>query len=566
MAFQQPVHAPPPSTSIATEAQDRATEPIRSHNVAPTDAQEWVLFPTPQHRSSSPLQTASTAYTPQTTGLSRLSEFGSFNTAAPSGPYNENEEAPDDDDLDSLDDGLHAFQEHSGQQTAYADPIGSILPTHDGLGTFPGSSALVQEHLWHFENTNPRRRSLGHNRRRSSVQRRLDALEHDDGLRMERERMDRIERWRLEHSRILLEEVEKASRTSSHHVDIATFITDAEMSSTVTRGATPRETSAPSTKAEARSHAGGDNPWLRFAHSVIRDLMGIDQAVLALLFGEALPPTHEGDLLTSTSDRGYSGQSLVLQSSSSPGLNLLRRLSQELVSILYQFSYMPTAIGSPVNRMTLDYAGIPIADACRQQSPNRSMLHSDRLEPELESILNPVFKPTLEEGPESAKSDFGHAALWGIEEEPLDNMSASQDQEYWEQAPSIRTVFRLLQQHFTARRRPLLAASTISSSKKPSNVATASTADSLRRASVIRQHHPLVSRQHPRRNTTISRQYSSHSIPNLSSPLFRRGDGSCASMSSRKSKRGSGSSRHYWDIGGSIGSGSVGGIGVWGEV
>lgn len=567
MAFQQPVHAPPRSTPITTEAQDTATEPIRSHHVAPTVAQEWVLFPTPQHRSSSPIQTASTVCTPQTAGLSRLSELGSFNTATRSGSYHEDEDALEDDDLDSLDDGLHAFHEHlPGQEAAFPDHVGSILPTHDGLGTFPGSSALVQEHLWQFEHTNPQRRSLGHNRRRSSVQRRLDALEHDDGLRMERERMDRIERWRLEHSRILLEEVEKASRRSSHHIDITTSTTDAVMPRTGSRGATFRETSTPSTKAEARSQEGGDNPWLRLVHSVMRDLMGIDEAVLALLFGEALPPAHEGDLLTSTSTKGYPGQSLVLQSSSSPSLNLLKRLSRELASVLYQFSFVPAVVGSPVNRMTLDYAGIPIAEACRQQPPNSSMLHSDRLECGLESILNPAFRPTLEEGPQSAKSDFGHAALWGIEEEPLDNMSASQDQEYWEQAPSIRTVFRLLQQHFAARRRPLLATSTFSSSKKPSNIATASTADSLRRASVIRQHHPLVSRQQARRNTTISRQYSSHSIPNLTSPLFRRGDGSCASISSRKSKRGSGSSRHYWDIGGSIGSGSVGGIGVWGEV
>jgi hypothetical protein len=39
---------------------------------------------------------------------------------------------------------------------------------------------------------------------------------------------------------------------------------------------------------------------------------------------------------------------------------------------------------------------------------------------------------------------------------------------------------------------------------------------------------------------------------------------SCASQSTKKSRK-SGSSRNYWDIGGSVGSGPAG-LGVWGEV
>ncbi|KAL8903923.1 MAG: hypothetical protein Q9207_003603 [Kuettlingeria erythrocarpa] len=405
-------------------------------------------------------------YTPQTAGLSRLSEFGSFNTAARSSPDNEDEDALDDDELDSLDDGLHAFQERlPGQDAILPYQIGSILPTHDGLGTFPGSSALVHEHLWQFEIANPRRMSSSHNRRRSSVQRRLDALEYDDGLRMERERMDRIERWRLEHSRILLEEVERASRRSGHHFDNATPTTHVgEMPSAGTHGAISGVASAPVEKAEAKSQEGDDSPWLRLLHSVMRDLLGIDEAVLALLFGEALPPTHEDDLFTtSTLGKAYPGSGSLLHSDSNRSLNLLTRLSQELASVLYQFSYVPAVIYSPVDRRTLDYAGLPITEACTQQPLDVSPFHPDRSEPGLESTPNPIFNPTLEGRPQSAGSDSGHAALWGIEEEPLDNASASQDHEYWEQTPSIRTVFRLLRQHFTARQCPLLAANTFSS-------------------------------------------------------------------------------------------------------
>lgn len=570
MAFQQPVHAPPRTAPILPEAQARAPEALPTQHIAPADAQEWVLFPTPQRPSPSLIRTASTTNTPQTAGLSRLSEFGSFNTLARSGVDNEDEVAlQDDEDLDSLDEGLHAFQEHvTGQETTYADHIGSILPTHDGLGTFPGSSALVQEHLWQFESANPQRKTLGHSRRRSSIQRRLDALEHDDGIRVEKDRMERIERWRLEHSRILLEEVEKASRRrSSHQLELPTAATlDIEKASTGAHGTASRGTPVPFTKADARKLEGGDNPWFRFVQSFLQDLMGIDDDVLSLVFGEALLPVNEGRTLdTSTTGRDVLKQGIALQSSPALNLTILNHLSQELASALRQLSYTPAVVGSPVDRITLDYAGIPVAQPGAQQPSPPSAIQSDTPEAGAESTPNPVFKPTLEDRPRSAGSDFGHAALWGIEEESVDTLSSTQDREYWEQTPSIRTIFRLLHQHFTARRRPLLTASTLGSSKA-SNVATTSTADSLRRASVIRQHHPLVSCQHARRTAAINRHHSSHSLPYLYSPLFKRGEGSCASMSSRKSKRGSGSSRNYWDIGESIGSGSVGGIGVWGEV
>ncbi|KAI4089930.1 MAG: hypothetical protein LQ348_003987 [Seirophora lacunosa] len=571
MALQQPVHAVPYPTPLAVEAGNKSSDASPLRQPAPTDTQAWLLFPAAKQPSLSQVGTASTTCTSQTAALSRLSEFGSFDTLhCPAPDDSENGYAlEDDEDLDSLDEGLHAFQEHlQAQEPTHADHACAILPAHDGLGTFPGSSALVQAHLWQFERANPQRKPLGHNRRRSSVQRRLDALEHDDGLCMERQRMDRIERWRLEHSRILLEEVEKASRRrSSHAMELPTAATvqvakEAGIADHGTISAASRAATLSSATENTASVDNGGNPWYRIVRILIRDLLGIDEGVLSLIFGEALPceDLYIKDILPAT-DRGERNRSLTLQSSPTSSLKLLDRLSQDLASVLRKYSYTPVAVGSPVNRVTLDYAGIPIADARQPSTP--SVIPFDSSEAESDS---PLFKPTLEGRPRSAGSEFCHAALWGIEEEPaVDKLSASQDQEYWEQTPSIRTIFRLLQQHFTARRRPLLAAGNASASK-PSNVATTSTVDSLRRASVIRQYHPLVSRQHARRSATINRHYSSHSIPNMSSPLCKRAEGSCASISSKRSKRGSGSSRNYWDIGGSIGSGSLGGNGAWGEV
>ncbi|KAL8828302.1 MAG: hypothetical protein Q9170_006665 [Blastenia crenularia] len=573
MAFQQPVIAPSRSPPVAPAIKQQGTHALPTQQAQPAESQEWILFPAAPRTSSSYIQTASTAYTPKTAGLSRLSEFGSLNTADRSSPHDGALE--DDEDLDSLDDGLHAF--HEPQGSIYNDRNGSILPTHDGLGTFPGLSAPVQEHIWRFEQNNPQRRAIGHSRRRSSVQRKLDALEYDDGTRMERERIDRIETWRLEHSRILLEEVERESRRLSNQMDppTAAALDVVEETSANTHNAL---SSAPQVTLSAGKRVDGESTehrgtfWHRIIQSLLQDVIGLDDMVLSLMFGEALPSedTHSWDD-ASTSGKKGPNQSLILQSSPTLSLAILNRLSQELVSALRQFSYAPAVVGSPINPISLDYAGIPIAETPVNQASAPSFTQSEKEELEDGRSSTPLFKPTLREFPRSPASEFGHAALWGIEEEATDTSFGAQDNEYWEQTPSIKTIFRLLQQHFIPRRRPLLTASTFSSSK-PSNLATTSTADSLRRASVIRQHHPLISRQNKRRTGTSSllghqhHRYSNHSTHNGSSPLFKRGEGSCASISSRKSKKGSGSSRNYWDLGASVHSGSVGGIGIWGEV
>lgn len=576
MAFQQPVLAPSRSTPVAQKFRQQAADVSSIQRPQPAESQEWVLFPTAP-RPSSNIQTASTTYTPQTAGLSRLSEFGSLNTLARSSPHDPEDGILDDDeDLDSLDEGLHAFHDH--QDSTYIDHNASILPTHDGLGTFLGLGSPVQEHLWHFEKNNPQRRALGHNRRRSSVQRKLDALEYDDGVRMEKDRMDRIERWRIEHSRILLEEVEKETRRRSiTQMDLPTAakldICNRTISNTVNAMSSASLVNpSPGEKPDVEKEEDSGNVWRRIIQSLFRDIIGLDETVLALMFGEALPveATHMGND-TSTVGTKALKQNLVFQSN--PRLNpaILNRVSQDLASTLRKISYAPAVVGSPINPVTLDYAGIPVVETHLFPDSAPSLVESQKEELQIEGSSSPLFKPTLQQSPQPPNSDFGHAALWGIEEEPTSASAEAHDNEYWEQTPSIRTVFRLLRQHFTAHRRPLLTNSTFATSK-PSNVATTSTVETLRRTSVIRQHHPLISRQFNRRTATsniLSHQHRRNSIrstPNISSPLFRRVDGSCASVSSRKSRRGSGSSRNYWDLGASIGSGSIGGFGTWGEV
>ncbi|KAL8704013.1 MAG: hypothetical protein Q9201_002818 [Fulgogasparrea decipioides] len=569
MAFQQPILAPSRSQLTASDARRLSHQVSSAHQAHLEKSQEWLLFPT---------QTPSTAYTPQTAGLSRLSDFGSLGTAARLAYDNQDDDAlEDDEELDSLDEGLHAFHEPVPDQelgNVYLDS--SILPTHDGLGTFPASSRPVQEHLWHFERYNPQRKSLGHQRRRSSVQRKLDALEAHDGIRMEEKRMHRIEEWRNEHSRILLEEVEKQSRQRSSPLRGSQETTTLEVSMEVSNSNIGAAFPVPEGTATANPGPGAghlestESAWDYIIGRLLRDFLGIDEMLLPLIFGEAVlvdgsyvPP--DGSALGSNSPR----RTLVLQSHPKWSLTILDCLSQELASFLHHLSYTPTGVGSLLNPVDLPYAGMPILAPDVRQSPSSSPAQPEEADEKTETTPAPIFNPTLKESPLSSTSDSGHAALWGIEEEAVEDLA--QEREYWEQAPSMKTIFRLLHHHFTSRRRPLLASSTLNSSK-PSNVATTSTADSLRRAAIIRKNHPLVSSQHTRRTATSSiatygqRQHGSPNIRNMTSPLFKRSESSCASISARNARRGSGSSRNYWKLGGSIGSGSVGGIGLWAEV
>ncbi|KAL8777732.1 MAG: hypothetical protein Q9194_002392 [Teloschistes cf. exilis] len=568
MAFQPPIFAPSRPSDTVLEAKQLPPAINPTHQAHSDQSREWVLFPTAQARPQ--LQTPSSTFSPQTAALSRLSELASLGTAAPF-----DQDVPEDDEeLDSLDEGLHAFHEQMVDQapTAFYHD-GSILPTHDGLGTFPASSYSVQEHLWHFERFNPRRRSLGYHRRRSSVQRRLDASELHDEVQMEKQTIDRIEQWRMEHSRFLLEEVEQETRRKpGSHPGIPPAVVDRNMDvgafSPVSEGIAKSIGRRGSLSSQDTSNA-----WDHIVRKLVKDLLGVDEMQLAVISGEALmredsptPPYR------SSPDRNSSQQSLVTQLSLIRNLTFLDRLSQEILGLLRQFSYVPIAMDTLINPINLDYAGLPVTESHHDQHttmPGPS--HAEMSETEDQTCPATKFNPTLQDhdGSLTPAADFSHAALWGIEEEPeRESTAARQEVDYWQQTLSIRTVFRILHQHFTARRRPLLTSATLLSSnsnnKTSTNIATTSTADSLRRAAVIRKHHPLISSSQPGKRS--SRTCSGYGSRSMLSSILKRSESSCRSASARNNRRGSGSSRNYWDLGGSIGSGSIGGIGVWGEV
>ena len=582
MAFRQPTFAPTsrPTTANEPANNEAAVAPLLLHR-DPQESQEWVLFPA---CSTTPTQTAVTECTPRTAGLSRLSDFGSLAARSRQGQGIIGDatdgSAVEDEELDSLDEGLHAFQEPSlFQRPGYLDHSGSILPRHDGLGTFPAASPPVQEQLWHFEHYNPRKRSLSghHQRRRSSVQRRLDALEDHDAANIEGERRERIEKWRMEHSRILLAEIEKETRrrrtslTSRRAERIPSSASlEQAIKESVHTQLDDQETER-SRKPEQEKPPDNESLWERITRRVIRDFIGIDDTMLSIILGESLP--DERSSAVNPSSGADSQKSIRLDNANTTASvsswegRLLDRIARELGVLVQHLSEHPGALSTPQSPPDPDYAGIPVTvPTSSKTQPKPSSLNT---RPEV-SPTSFCFNPTLPDGALAtpiSTADSNHAALWGIEEEPATDPQ-QEERDYWEQPPDLKTVLRFLHNRFTTQRRP---SNTV---KPPLNIATTSTPDSLRRAAVIRQYHPVVSR-------AVATWEHRHRHTRRLSLLRGRNGSSCASSIIGSARRPSGirggslgsSSGNYWDLGGSaVGSGAasaivgVGGLGAWGEV
>ncbi|MCJ1424840.1 hypothetical protein MMC29_002728 [Sticta canariensis] len=576
MAFRQPTVASARQVS-APEAQGTTANTLSSTQPTSLEqSQQWVLFSSSQAQSSSKTKSTRTERTPRTAGLSRLSDFGSLNTLARSGQHDgdisevADEAGGEDEDFDSLDEGLHAFQEPPlFQSPRYFDQSGSILPTHDGLGTFQASSAPVQEQLWHFEKQNPRKRSTGYPRRTSSVQRQLDAVADDDVARVESERMARIETWRMEQSKFLLESIEKATRRREMSASGRRAERDISISGTDKAIQTSRSSDAHAPdqgdSQKANSEIEDESLFGRITRRIIRDLLGIDEALLSVIFGESLPGDDPFFFGSSTPDSNLVGDWCDSTMTATWDTRLLERIARELGILVQQLTDHPGAFSTPLNPAHLDYAGIPVTRPPLQTQPE---LSAQPLQADTGSA-SARFKPTLEAYQSrfsTSASDTTHAALWGIEEEPTTSSPspAAHEGDYWERTPDLGAIFRVFHHRFSSPHQP---------STSTPNIATTATPASLRRAAVIRQHHPLVSRA----AVTGTTRRSSRNAAGISHHYhhYRRAESSCKSLSVRKGGRGgSGSSRNYWDLGGGGGSaaGSAlaaaagGGIGAWGEI
>jgi hypothetical protein len=632
MAFRQPQRLQPARQPSFTPAAEDALSPTSQQLKRPLGdpQEEWVLFsPAPL---STKTATTSTERTPRTVGLSRFSEVGSLDTAAaqsdqPPEDVADNLATHDDEDadLDSLDEGLLAFHEPSDHGSPRARMIRSnetVLPTHDGLGAFAASST-IQDHLKQFERFGPKKKQ----KRRSSVQRTLDALREVDEADDEVERIRRIEKWRLEQSRALLEEVERETErmrrlsraTSARSVAASNNMqtkSETDLSVSAMHASQVMEQSMPELPEDGPPE--NESWWQRLTRRVIRDLIGIDEELLSVILGEALPEEAQttpssssasvaeprpADPLDSVEDAPWHAVSWQER--------LLERLARELGILVHQLSVHPGAFTAYLRTQeTPAYVGLthsaPLPAA--EHVPEQPSIYARAVAPPFSSVSVPtsplasarssvLFQPTLQQ-----QQGLADPSLWGIEEEDADvdmiggppGMLAAElgrlrrEQEYWERELDVRMVFNFLKSRFSRdddrddNNGPSAAAFAaanaaaaadlehtyappygfapqhqhVQQQQPPADLRRAA----HRRAALIRQHHPLAGRRR-----AASLRAKSVVAPTAVVVVAPRGSGSesCASQSSKLSKRSGGAgSRNYWDVGGSTVGSSTG----WGEV
>lgn len=560
--------APEPAAAVATSSQQlkRRLE----------ESEEWVLFSPTAPSTTARTHTTSTERTPRTAGLSRFSAFGSLDTAAQSDHDDDNGTfLGTEEELDSLDDGLHAFHEPSehGLPTSRLQESGdTVLPNHDGLGSFQ-PDATVQEHMWQFERS-PRRRPA---RRRSSLQRHFAVLDDTDGVTQEQERRQRIEKWRLEQSKAVLEEIERETRRRRR----MSMATSSRSHTDTARQNMSSVASIAQTVMSEGSDEGTENMsfWQRLTTRVIRDLVGLDQDTLSVIFGETLPEEAMTPKVASPvlSPADQALQAAVADASAHLEgdwqTRVLERVAQELGVLVHQLSEHPGAFSTYQRaQASPDYAGLTSAVAT--DLAFSGLANSQPSAPVSASVQFAATFPT-----QPTSHTYSDASLWGIEEEP-DEVSttnahdpestaaqtaaedAAREQEYWERDLDVKMIFNFLVKRFTSRRSSI-SAPPRRSANTPS---TDDGAASARRAAMIRQNHPLVSRTTdrglPTSSSSLSREakrresttYRTHFSPQINRGQQKlRSSDSCASQSTKKSKR----SGNYWDLGGSVGSGSV---------
>ncbi|OLN85967.1 hypothetical protein CCHL11_05374 [Colletotrichum chlorophyti] len=573
MAFHQPTRRPSQLRALRPlQEEDRDVPQLHDQDPAAADtSHSWVLFEPADDTTTASYLSEEEESLP-TPGRSRLSDIGSLNTffhsardtdsrqsAILSSAIDE-ESVEDDAELDSLDGHLPDFRAVPSLYTPSAGAAAGqslpVLPAHDGLGSFRLDSPEVQEQLYAFERFNPKRVR----RRRESLE--LAQLEMEVEQEQESHKMQRIESWRLEQSRILLEEISKETRRRRQSMaSVRPTVTAEERKAedTASLSTIGNEDDADSMDwhYESTDVKEDDRGLLAsITRKVLSDL-GIDDRLLSILLGEELPTDDD---LSTTPKNGTDLSSTHAQdpNDSSWQLRALDRVAKELGLLVNQVSHHhPGAFSTYVRmqQMPIPYAGLPAIPESGADTPIPPIVQ----EP---STVMPEFQPTIVQNVRpieipAARSQSDAPIPVGRDSSPL---PASFTQEEWEQDLDVNLVFRYLRSRFSSRSTPSPAFTT-----GTSHLATSSTPDTAAKAARVRQHHPLVSRARP----VERRTFKATTTP--SSPAGMRHASSCASQSTRRSaRRSSVSSRHYWDIGGSLGTGSViasaGPMGSWGEV
>ncbi|KAI5299096.1 hypothetical protein KEM56_003523, partial [Ascosphaera pollenicola] len=540
MAFQAPAHlqrtpyAPGIQRSRSvrgSQAADRHRHPSDNDNVNDDETDEWVLFsPTDKtdhslsiiDRASNiqrqPSET-STIRTPLTHTLTRISDLDSWNDYEPlPGTAQLHQEDADADEgeqedeeiesteFDSLDDGLHAFNEplvlrpsllasDSAQDPLQQSSV-PILPAHDGLGSFVPSAlrntqdAQLQQETASEAAAESQSQSTGPDDYISPV----DHVEYNDFSVApppayddpQRDRWQRIEDWRMEQGRALLAELEKEIRRQRK-------LESKQMLTTVSSG----QPHAPDCGKKVGSSGPHESSWYCATRRFIHDIIGIDEDVLAVLFGDSFSSYGAG----SDSDTCNSSQKELLQdfgndSSDSSDLddpgslqrsNVHERIAKEL-GILVQHLYEESPFTfSTYTKYSSDSPRVPYDGHKSQTASRQTETRKDSTAPadvHSMSTTSPNLLSTLN-GKE--RSQQSHQTL-----NRNDEAAARDDEEhgFWEQNLSVTMIFQFLISRFSG--------SSPGSTEHPSRPkpAECSRYQAQRRphgrAEVIRKVHPLV--------------------------------------------------------------------------
>lgn len=185
-------------------------------------------------------------------------------------------------------------------RTGYSE---ALMPAHDGLGSFAPSSIPVQRQIYSFERFNPRRavrtpvtaaslqRQEQHVVDRAVLLAEQTPVEVDLLAGMDLHRRKRIEQWTIESSRIVLEEVARESRRRQLSVSGLAAAGDRPRG-----GISLQRASSVAVSSIVEQRSFWDN-----LHTRIQDFFGLDNEVLAAIFGEAL-------ISRSTEKEGLAGE------------------------------------------------------------------------------------------------------------------------------------------------------------------------------------------------------------------------------------------------------------------
>ncbi|TPX06873.1 uncharacterized protein E0L32_002369 [Thyridium curvatum] len=451
MAFHQPTTRHALQRVVRAAPEDAATAAVIETSSPLEESQTWVLFSPATDTATTTSYISSVHDSQQTAGRSRISDLGSLNTLPRSDVHSHagelaaepmEEDAGDEDaELDSLDSHLPDFRSVPHSQHHQVHASATVLPRHDGLGSFrldtAGIATDMQEHMYAFERYNPQRKP-GHD---AGINLAELELEMDQDRIQQMERIQRIEAWRLEQSKLLLDEIQKQTRRRRQQT--AGSVRESRSDSTVTEAVmTPAPTDDTMQGTEWHDqdapHDLGveEGLWSRITRKLIRDIMGIDDRMLGILFGEEL--VVEDDLSSTPKASELSAGNNRNHSDPMWQLRMLERASQELGMLVHQMSAHPGAFSTymRVQQMPLPYAGLPVIPETTVEADEpaaRTMGESAA------TTASPQFHPTIGKAAQAMNIPGRREAASAATSA---HVPGNFTQHEWEQELDIKLVFR----------------------------------------------------------------------------------------------------------------------------